>query len=73
VGHARARDAHLWVAQWDVLERQAAEEGAAAAHDDRHKVDRHDVEQPELQTLGGDRARGGGDGPRAPTPSARGG
>jgi hypothetical protein len=48
VGHPRARDAHLWVAEWDVLERQAGEEGTAAAHDDLYEVDRHDVEQPEL-------------------------
>ena len=41
------------------LRRQLAEEGMVPfAHHDRHQVDRHLVEQPQLQALPGDGAPG---------------
>ncbi len=59
MGDLVALNAACRVAQQDVPGRELAEEGPVAlAHHDRHQVDGHLVEQPQLEALPGDGASG---------------
>jgi len=54
VGDLFALDAHRRVTERDVVDGQLAEERTSVAHDDRHEVDRDQVEQPQLEALSSD-------------------
>ena len=62
MGDLLALDAHRRVAEQNIIDGEPAEEWAPFAHDDRNEVDRHLVEQPELEALSSDGAGGDGNG-----------